>query len=1010
MQSTNKAQGARVSGEAGSGLLTPSDVAQVVLDEYGLEVVEQKELGGEIDQNRWIRTSGGDEFLFKASRGEIDDAQLWQEKVLTHLAVDAPDLPVPRLMHTKAGAALVPVERGGGRFVARLMTWLPGAMIADVEDQPESLLIEVGQVAARLTQSLGRLDSKPSQSHQWDLRNAHVAVDDALPYVEDSEDRGLVALVMGWFDGVRPQLDGLPTGVVHQDLNDFNILVQPGARGPERISGVLDVGDALFTARVAEVAIAVAYAMLRKDDPLRSACAVVRGFHSVAPLSDEEIAVIFPLAAARLCVNATVWTRRISSSDHAYGRSRMQYTWPALRKIARISPTFAEVSLRAACGLPTPRALDESRLSGLFQEVRVVDTATLTEVDLSPAGSVLDDVDWTSQRGVAAAVDALLGDRATRVGFTRHLSPSLLWAAQRGTGPAEPATIQLGSTLLAEIGSAIRLPVDGQIVRASDDGPDVLKHTVDDLAGSVTFWTCWWGIDLINRPGDHLSAGDPLGTVVASPERSGLGAVVQVQIVATEDLALSPPPRRIRVSELADWAALTADPGLLLGLPARPGGERRLDRDGVVALRDQRLARSQRAYYKRPPNFVRGRGVWLYDESGRGYLDAINNVTHVGHANPRIIDVATAQLKKLNTNSRFVYEGIATYAERLVSTLPAPLEVVFLVCTGSEANDLALRMARQVTGRTDVMVIDGAYHGNTAAVMGISPNRYKGPGGRGAPPTTHEVVRPDVYRGPIGRDEPDAGRLYAAEVAAVARRLLDEGRPPAAFIAESLMGTAGNIVFPDGYLRGAFEATRAVGGLCISDEVQVGVGRLGSHFWGFQGQGVVPDIVTMGKPLGNGHPIAAVVTTREIADAFDDGVKYFNTFGGNPVSCAIGTAVLDIVQEDGLQERAAEVGGSFLRSLEELRSRHQLIGDVRGQGLYLGIELVRDRQTKDPAAAEALAVSERMKDAGVVVYPTGAHDNVLKIKPPMIFDHQHVDLFAMTLDQVLTKGATEGWT
>jgi 4-aminobutyrate aminotransferase-like enzyme/Ser/Thr protein kinase RdoA (MazF antagonist) len=1013
MQSTNKAQGADESGGADSGSLASSDVAKVVFDEYGLDVVEQRELGGEVDQNRWVRTSSGADFLFKASRGDIDDALLLQERVLTHLEMDAPDLPVPRLMHTRDGATLVQVERGDSRFVARLMTWLPGTMIADIEDQPESLLIDLGRVAARLTQSLGRLDSKPSQSHHWDLRNAHVAVEEALPFVEVSDDRELIARVMGWFEGVRPQLDNLPTGVVHQDLNDFNVLVQPGARGAERISGVLDVGDALFTARVAEVAIAVAYAMLRKDDPLWSACAVVQGFHSVAPLSDEEIAVIFPLAAARLCVNATVWTRRTSSSDNAYGRSRMQYTWPALRKIARISPSFAEVSLRAACGLPNPRAFDESTLDRLLREVRpvtLVDGATLTEVDLSAAGSLLDDVDWENERGVASVIDTLLGDRSTQVGFTRHLAPSLLWAAQRATGPAEPATIQLGSTLLTRVGAAICLPLAGQIVSATTDGPAVVKHTSDGPAGSHTFWTCWWGIDLPHQSGDRLSAGDLLGTVVASPERSGLGAAVQVQVVAAEDLATSPPPRRIRVSDLAKWAALTADPALLLGLPAEPDRRRRLDRDAVVALRDQRLARSQRAYYRRPPNLVRGRGVWLYDENGHGYLDAINNVTHVGHADPRITDVATAQLKKLNTNSRFVYEGIATYAERLVSTLPAPLEVVFLVCTGSEANDLALRMARQVTGRTDVMVIDGAYHGNTAAVMGISPNRYKGPGGRGAPSTTHEVVRPDVYRGPFGRHDPDAGRLYAAEVAAVAQRLLDEGKPPAAFIAESLMGTAGNIVFPDGYLHGAFEATRAMGGLCISDEVQVGLGRLGSHFWGFQAQGVVPDIVTMGKPLGNGHPIAAVVTTREIADAFDDGVKYFNTFGGNPVSCAIGTTVLDIVQGDGLQDRAAEVGGYFLRSLEELRSRQELIGDVRGKGLYLGIELVRDRETKEPAVAEALAVSERMKDAGVVVYPTGAHDNVLKIKPPMIFGHQHVDLFVRTLDQVLTKGPTEGWT
>jgi 4-aminobutyrate aminotransferase-like enzyme len=392
----------------------------------------------------------------------------------------------------------------------------------------------------------------------------------------------------------------------------------------------------------------------------------------------------------------------------------------------------------------------------------------------------------------------------------------------------------------------------------------------------------------------------------------------------------------------------------------------------------------------------------LYDQFGRAYLDAINNVTHVGHAEPRITAAATAQLNKLNTNSRFIYPSIATYAERLVSTLPAPLEVVFLVCTGSEANDLAVRMARQVTGRTDVVVIDGAYHGNTTTVTGISPNRYKGPGGRGAPDTTHEVMCPDVYRGPHGRDDPDAGRKYAADVARVVDGLAANGRPPAAFIAESLMGTAGNIVFPDGYLRGAFDAARHSGALCISDEVQVGVGRLGTHFWGFQAQGVVPDIVTMGKPLGNGQPIAAVVTTREIADAFDDGMKYFNTFGGNPVSCAIGTTVLDIVQEDDLQANALTVGDYFLGSLTQLKARHPVIGDVRGHGLYLGVELVADPVSMQPAAAYALAVSEAMMENGVIVYPTGMRDNVLKIKPPMVFSRSDVDLFVATLDHVLT--------
>lgn len=544
-----------MSGDVGSGTLTPSDVVQVVLDAYGLKVVEQKELGGEVDQNRWVRTSTGDEFLFKASKGEVDDTLRWQERVLTHLAADAPDLPMPRLIPAGTGATLVAVERGGGQFVVRLMTWLPGTMISDLDEQPDALLVELGRVAARLTQSLGSLDSKPSLSHDWDLRTAHVAVEEALPYVGDADDRELVARVMGWFESVRQRLDQLPTGVVHQDLNDFNVLIQRDARGAERISGVLDVGDALFTARVAEVAIAVAYAMLRKDDPLWSACAVVQGFHSVAPLSEEELAVIFPLAAARLCVNATVWTRRTSSADNAYGRSRMQFTWPALRKIARISPSFAEASLRAVCGLPARPALDESTLTGLLQEMRpaaVMDTPTLTEVDLSPAGSLLDDVDWDNARGVAAVVDALLGDRSSQTGFTRHLSPSLLWAAPRAQGAAEPATVQLGSTLLTRVGAAVCLPLAGQVVSASHDEPAIVVHET----GSVTFWTCWWGIAITHQPGDRLGPGDLLGTVVASPQRSGLGAVVQVQLVGAEDLATSPPPRRVRVSDLAKWTAL----------------------------------------------------------------------------------------------------------------------------------------------------------------------------------------------------------------------------------------------------------------------------------------------------------------------------------------------------------------------------------------------------------------------------------------------------------------------
>jgi len=636
----------------------------------------------------------------------------------------------------------------------------------------------------------------------------------------------------------------------------------------------------------------------------------------------------------------------------------------------------------------------------------VVDVAMLPagvevrEIDLSPVGDFFDDRDWDDPSQVAQGIEAAVGDRQRVWGYLPHLSASMVGTRRRQPGSAQPATIRLGATLLAAPGAELRAPFAGEVLQPE---PLVVRHQTQE---SGTVWTCWWGLETRASQGSSIAPGDVLGVVAASDD-AALGASVRVVTLRDAELTRSLPPA-VAADDIESWSAHVMDPASLLGLPTTSVRDQRLDGPSVIRLRDQRLARSQRAYYRRPPHFVRGRGVWLYDEHGRGYLDSLNNVTHVGHADPRITEAASRQLKKLNTNSRFIYEGIAAYAERLVSSLPDPLEVVFLVCTGSEANDLALRIARQVTGRSDVIVIDGAYHGNTAAVMGVSPNRYKGPGGRGSPPTTHEAMQPDVYRGPYGRNDEQAGPRYAAHVAAHAQRLASEGRPPAAFIAESLMGTAGNVVFPAGYLATAFDAVRAAGGVCISDEVQVGVGRLGSHFWGFQAQGVVPDIVTMGKPLGNGHPIAAVVTTREIADAFDDGVKYFNTFGGNPVSCAIGSTVMDIVEQDGLQARAGSVGDYFLRSLQELMGRHDIVGNVRGHGLYLGVELVRNRETKEPAAAEAMAVSEAMKDHGVVSYPTGVHDNVLKIKPPMVFGNGHVDIYTEVLDHVLAAEASGG--
>jgi 4-aminobutyrate aminotransferase-like enzyme len=421
----------------------------------------------------------------------------------------------------------------------------------------------------------------------------------------------------------------------------------------------------------------------------------------------------------------------------------------------------------------------------------------------------------------------------------------------------------------------------------------------------------------------------------------------------------------------------------------------------ILELRRRHLGGSLSLAYRTPLKIVRGEGQFLFDDAGRAYLDCVNNVCHVGHCHPRVVEAAGRQMAALNTNTRYLHDYIVEYAERLAGTMPDPLEVCFFVCSGSEANELALRLARTATGRSDVVVLDGAYHGNTGAMVDLSPYKFDHEGGSGKPEHVRVAPVPDTYRGPYRAGDPDAAGKYAAAVAGEIRGAVLGGRSIAAFYAESVPGCAGQIVLPEGYLEAAYGHVREAGAVCVADEVQVGFGRVGTHWWAYQTQGVVPDIVTLGKPIGNGHPMGAVVTTRAIADAFDNGMEYFNTFGGNPVSCAIGLAVLDVIEEEGLRAHALEVGSRFREALTELGDRHELVGDVRGLGLFIGVELVRDRDSLEPATEEATDVVNQMKERGVLLSTDGPFENVIKIKPPLVFSLEDAGRVVGELDAVL---------
>jgi len=399
----------------------------------------------------------------------------------------------------------------------------------------------------------------------------------------------------------------------------------------------------------------------------------------------------------------------------------------------------------------------------------------------------------------------------------------------------------------------------------------------------------------------------------------------------------------------------------------------------LVRDRQRLLGRNLSVAYEKPLNIVRGSMQYLFDDEGRQYLDAYNNVAHVGHCHPKVVAAGQRQMELLNTNTRYLSELILDYGDKLTATLPESLGVCYFVNSGSEANELAVRLARAHTKAREMIVLDHAYHGNTTTLIDLSPYKHNGPGGEGAPSWVHTVPLP-------------ASGLDATEVVA---RI---GPNLCGFIAESLPSVAGQIVLPQGYLGRVYEAVRSAGGVCIADEVQTGYGRIGTHFYGFEMYDVVPDIVVLGKPIGNGHPIGAVITTRAIADSFDNGMEFFSTFGGNNVSCAIGLAVLEVVQEENLQQHALSIGERLLEGLRTLQRRHALMGDVRGSGLFLGVELVRDGE---PATLDAAQIVNRMREHGVLIGTDGPHHNVLKIRPPMPFSASNADELLSTLGNVL---------
>ena len=991
---------------------------------YGLKA-SARLLPGEHDQNFYLRTAAGQEFVLKIAHAQEQWAILdLQNQALAHLAIHAPSLLLPRVCSTADGKQIATVV-GTDQipYFARLLTYVPGVLFAHTNPHTSLLLQSLGSTVGTLDRTLSNFTHPAAhRSLKWDLQHAGW-IRDYLLYIDQPERRRVVGRFLLQFEQeVAPRLPSLRASVIHNDANDYNVLVNPIDVEPRQVVSVLDFGDMVYTATICELAIVATYAMLGKTDPLTVAAHVVRGYHEAFPLTEPELEVLFPLICTRLAVSVTnaAYQRHIDPGNEYLTISEGP-AWMLLQQLVDIPPQMAHYQFRHACGLspcPTTPAVTQwlkhhANEFGSVVEPDVASTDTLIfdlsvgSLDLGNLPDVFDTTMFTKnlfERMRAAGACVGIG----RYNEARPIYTSESYRLEGNNGP-EWRTVHIGIDLFMEPGALIFAPLDGIIhsFRNNDApldyGPTIiLQHTVDE--GRLTFFTLYGhlSLDSLNglAEGMPVARGRQIGKIGAMSVNGGWPPHLHFQII-TDLLGKSGDfPGVARPSQRPLWLSLSPDPNLILGIPVDRFPPDPMSVEEILAARQHHMGGNLSISYSNPLKIVRGYMQYLYDEDGRTYLDSVNNVPHVGHNHPRVVQAGQRQMAVLNTNTRYLHEGIVRYAERLCATLPEPLSVVYFVCSGSEANELALRLARSHTRQKNMVVVDVGYHGNTTTLIEVSPYKSDGPGGTGIPSYVHKVLMPDVYRGPYKQSDPRAGKKYAQYVAEAVQQ--SDGHL-AAFICESVLGCGGQVVLPNGYLQEAYRHVRSAGGVCIADEVQTGFGRVGSHFWAFEMQGVVPDIVTMGKPMGNGHPLAAVATTPEIATSFNNGMEYFNTFGGNPVSCAIGMAVLDVIADERLQEHALATGTYLMDGLRSLMDSHPLIGDVRGLGLFVGIELVRDRAALTPAADEAAYIANRMRDHGILLSTDGPFHNVLKIKPPMVFDTANADFLVATLDKILRE-------
>ncbi|KUJ76240.1 peptidase M23 [Ruegeria marisrubri] len=975
-------------------------------------------LDGEYDLNFLAQATNGQDYVLKVMRAGCDAGLVdLQIKALEHIAREAPGLPFPDVIHALDGSALPEIadESGAVRLVW-LQNRLPGQCYAKAAPKSEELILRLGRVLGATDRALEHF-SHPQlhrEDFKWDLMQAGW-IADRLDAVADPMRRALLEDITEGFAAISDKLDKLPRQAIHNDANDYNILVE-GELGERRgISGLIDLGDMCAAPKVCEVAIAAAYVVLDHPRPEQALAALVSGYHAANRLAPEEVDLIWPLLRMRLAVSVVNSTLMAAENpDDPYVTISQAPAWRFLEN-GSVNGGLMPARLRAACHLPVTDGAE--RIHAYLNDHRG-EFAQLFGEDLSdaPMGSLsVENSTWPRDPfhmplEEAARVGEEFGE-GIWLGY--YNEPRLIYtegAFRKGPWKAsDRRTVHLAVDVFAPAGTTLYAPLSGRVEAVEnrtghlDYGGVVILH--HETPEGDPFYTLYGHLDpeICDRlkPGDPVAQGSAFALLGDVGQNGGWAPHVHFQLALTTAGMESDWPGVGDPDELYLWHAVCPNPAALLNLPDDKVHYHPTDKAAVLQGRRDHFGGNLSLTYDDPVMLVRGWRHHLFDEWGRPYLDAYNNVPHVGHAHPRIQAVAADQLKRMNSNTRYLHPAQVAFAEKVLSKLPDHLQVCFFVNSGTEANELALRLARAHTGAKGMVTPDHGYHGNTTGAIDISAYKFNKPGGPGQPDWVELVEVADDYRGSFRRDDPDRAQKYADLVDGAIAALKEKGHGVAGFIAETFPSVGGQIIPPKGYLPAVYEKIRAAGGVCIADEVQTGLGRLGDYYFGFEHQGARPDIVVLGKPIGNGHPLGVLVTTRAIADSFAKGPEFFSTFGGSTLSCRIGKEVLDIVDDEGLQENARLMGGRLMDGLRRIEAEFGCVGDVRGMGLFLGVELVNPDGSEGTEICKF--VKNRMRDHRILIGSEGPKDNILKIRPPLTIDEEGVDMILWALREVLSE-------